>query len=141
MKQLLAKLNYRGSKRIAVINAEKEFCNSLASELKDVTIDTEIDPRFPYDFIVVFVRNSAEAEAYIPMVLHNLLCDGILWFCYPKKSSRKFRSDIDRDHGWKSLNDADFHGIRMVSIDNDWSGLRFRSSRFIKSSAAGNARK
>ena len=67
------------------------------------------------------------------MALHNLMADGILWFCYPKKTSKKYRTDLDRDHGWKSLNDSGLFGVRMVSIDDDWSAFRFRNAKFIKS--------
>jgi hypothetical protein len=135
MKKLLEKLNYKGNERIAVLNAEENFTVSLASELSDVIIDREIDPRFPYQFILIFVRSLAEIETYTSIALHNLLCDGILWFCYPKKTSKKFRSDIDRDHGWKTLNAAGFHGVRLVAIDDDWSALRFRNIKFIKSTS------
>jgi hypothetical protein len=134
MKDLLVKLNYKGQNRIALINAEEDFKTSLSNELKGVIIDNDIDPRFPYGFIMLFVRNSSEVELYSPMVLHNLLADGILWFCYPKKSSKKYKSDIDRDHGWNSLNNSGLHGVRMISIDADWSALRFRNVRYIKSS-------
>jgi hypothetical protein len=134
MKDLLVKLNYKGQNRIALINAEEDFKTSLSNELKGVIIDDDIDPRFPYGFIMLFVRNSSEVELYCPMVLHNLLADGILWFCYPKKSSKKYKSDIDRDHGWNSLNNSGLHGVRMISIDADWSALRFRNVRYIKSS-------
>jgi hypothetical protein len=135
MKTLLKKLNHKGNNRIAVLNAEESFIAALTMEISDLTVDREIDPRFPYDFIMIFVRNQAEVETFTPVALHNLLCDGILWFCYPKKTSGKFRSDIDRDHGWNTLNSAGFHGIRMVSIDDDWSALRFRNIRFIKSTS------
>jgi hypothetical protein len=133
MKKLLEKLNYKGNSRIAVLNADENFSASLSKELNEVTIDRDIDPRFPYNFIMIFVRNQVEVEAFTPIALHNLLCDGILWFCYPKKTSKKFSSDIDRDHGWKTLNDVGFHGIRLVAVDNDWSALRFRNIKFIKS--------
>jgi len=126
MKKLLEKLNYKGNERIAVLNAEENFTDSLSSEFNGVTIDRDIDPRFPYQFILIFVRSLAEIETFTSVALHNLLCDGILWFCYPKKSSKKFRSDIDRDHGWKILNDAGFHGVRLVAIDDDWSALRLK---------------
>ena len=62
--------------------------------------------------------------------------DGLLWFGYPKKTSKKYTSDIDRDHGWKTLECVGFNGIRLVSIDEDWSALRFRNIKFIKSSSA-----
>jgi hypothetical protein len=133
MNKLLEKLNYKGNNRIAVLNSEESFIASLSIEVNELTIDREIDPRFPYDFIIIFVKTQAEIDTFIPIALHNLLCDGVLWFCYPKKTSRKYRSDIDRDHGWKTLNDAGFQGIRIVAIDKDWSALRFRHIKFIRS--------
>jgi hypothetical protein len=133
MKKLIEKLNYKGQKRIALINAQENFELSLTNELKDVMIDKEIDPRYPYSFIMLFVKNVAEVDHFTPKVLHNLLADGILWFCYPKKRSKRYSSDIDRDHGWKVLNDSGLHGIRIVSIDADWSAMRFRNAKFIKS--------
>jgi len=133
MKKLLERLNYKGQERIAVINAEESFTISLSRELKNVMIDKEIDPRFPYDFVLIFVKSSSEVEFLTPIAIHNLLVDGVLWFCYPKKTSKKYSPDIDRDHGWKALNDSGFHGIRMVAIDDDWSAMRFRNVRFIKS--------
>lgn len=135
MKNLLEKLNYKGSNRIAVLNAEEKFTSSLSKEFSDVTIDRDIDPRFPYDFIMIFVRNQAEVDTFSSNAFHNLLCDGVIWFCYPKKTSKKYSSDIDRDHGWKAINDTGFHGIRMVAIDEDWSALRFRNIKFIKSAS------
>jgi hypothetical protein len=135
MKNLLNKFNYKGQERIAVINAEESFTISISNELRDVIIDNEIDPRYPYEFIILFVKSVSEVEFLTPIALHNLLADGVLWFCYPKKTSKKYSSDIDRDHGWKALNDSGFHGIRMVAIDEDWSAMRFRNIKYIKSSS------
>ena len=135
MKDLLSKLNYSEQERIAVLNAEDNFYASLSDELKNVTIDKEIDPRYPYNFIIIFVKSVSEVEFLTPIVLHNLMADGVLWLCYPKKTSKKYSSDIDRDHGWKVLNDSGLHGIRMVAIDEDWSALRFRNIKYIKSTS------
>jgi hypothetical protein len=135
MKNLLDKLNYKGQKRISVINAEETFIRSFSSELKDVIIDQKIDPRYPYQFIIIFVKSISEVERVAPVTLHNLMADGVLWFCYPKKTSKKYRSDIDRDHGWKVLNDSGLYGIRVVAIDEDWSALRFRNIKYIKSTS------
>jgi hypothetical protein len=133
MKDLLKKLNYKGQRRIAVINSEDAFVDGLTGELSGVIIDREIDQRCPYEFIMVFVLSVADIERLAPVAIHNLTADGILWFCYPKKSSSKSGSGLDRDHGWKLLNDSGFHGIRMVSLDNDWSAFRFRNVKYIKS--------
>jgi hypothetical protein len=133
MKNLLEKLNYKGQKRISIINAEESFLNSISPDLKDVTVDTKIDPRYPYEFIIIFVKSVSEVELIAPVTIHNLMADGVLWFSYPKKTSKKYSSEIDRDHGWKALNDSGFHGIRLVAIDDDWSALRFRNKKYIKS--------
>lgn len=135
MKYLLKKLNYKGQKRIAVINAEEVFLTELTKELNDIIIDREIDQRCPYEFIMIFAGSVAEVEHFAPIALHNLTADGILWFAYPKKTSEKYMTGPERDRGWKSLNDAGFHGIRMVSIDNDWSAMRFRNIKYIKSAS------
>jgi hypothetical protein len=135
MKSLLEKLNYKGQKRIVVINSGENFELAPIKELKDIQIDIVIDPRYPYDFMIIFVREEAEVREIVPGALHNLAVDGVLWFCYPKKTSKKYTSDIDRDHGWKELNDLDFFGIRLVAIDDDWSAMRFRNKKYIKSTS------
>ena len=133
MTELLVKLNYKGQERIAVINAGEDFINYVTLRLEEVTIDRLIDPRYPYSFIILFVKSIGEVDHLGPIALHNLVADGILWFCYPKKSSKKYRTDLDRDHGWKALTDAGLQGVRMVSVDEDWSALRFRNIKYIKS--------
>jgi hypothetical protein len=133
MDKLLTKLNYKGQKRIALINAGNEFPESVKKLLPDVTVDTEIDPRYPYEFMLLFVGLVSQVELYAPLALHNLVSDGILWFAYPKKTSKKLSSDIDRDHGWEVLINSGFYPVRQVAVDDDWSALRFRNGRFIKS--------
>jgi hypothetical protein len=135
MQTLLEKMNYRGQKRIVVYNAEKNFKLASLHEIKDIQIDKEIDLRYPYDFMIIFVRKVTEVEDITPVALHNLAVDGILWFCYPKKTSKKYSSDINRDHGWKALNDLEFFGIRTININEDWSALRFRNIKYIKSTS------
>lgn len=136
MKELLEKLNYKGQKRISIINAEDEFIKAISLLHSDITIDRCIDPRYPYEFIMIFVTRVSEVEQYAPLTVHNLIANGTLWFCYPKKTSKKFVSDLDRDHGWDILNESGLYGIRLVSIDENWSAFRFRHKKFIKSGSA-----
>ncbi len=135
MNDLLIKLNYKGQERIAVINAEENFNNYISSHLENVIVDKAIDPRYPYSFMILFVRSVPEVNDITPVALHNLIADGILWYCYPKKGSKKNRADLDRDHGWKSLTDAGLRAVRQVSVDDDWSALRFRNIKYIKSAS------
>jgi hypothetical protein len=80
MKDLLKKLNYKGQSRIALINAEESFFVTFSNELNCVVIDKEIDPRYPYSFMVLFVKSVSDVEHLTPMALHNLMADGVLWF-------------------------------------------------------------
>ncbi len=136
MKTLLEKLNYRGQKRIVVMNSDENFTLASGDELRDVQVDNGIDQRFPYEFMLIFVRKIAEVREIAPLALHNLVDDGILWFCYQKKSSKKGSPELNRDHGWKPLNDMDFYGMRMVSLNEEWSALRFRNIKYIKATSS-----
>lgn len=139
MTDLLIKLNYKGQERIAVINSTAPFIDQVTSQLKDIVIDRVIDPRYPYSYMILFVKTREEVKQLAPAALHNLTADGILWFCYPKKTSKTYSATVDRDHGWEVLADAGFRGIRLVSIDDDWSAMRFRNIKYIKTSS-GNSK-
>jgi hypothetical protein len=54
----------------------------------------------------------------------------IVWFAYPKGTSKRYKSQTDRDNGWNVLGQG-FEPVRMVSIDEDWSAKRFRRASFI----------
>ena len=132
MKKLLEKLNYKDQQRIALLNADNKFSIRFAATLKNITIDTEIDPRFPYSFIMIFVKNTAEVDQVAYAVIHNLSDDGILWFCFPRKTSKKLTTDLSKDFGWKLLNDSGFYKRRLITVNTDWSALSFKHEKHIK---------
>lgn len=135
MKDILSKLNFKGHLRIALINAEPGFIRVFSNELKNVIIDIEIDQRCPYSFIMIFVLNESEVKLTAPGAIHNLTSDGILWFCYPKRTSKKYTSDLEKDKGWSTLKDLGFHCTRTVSLNDDWSAMGFRNKKLIKSAS------
>ena len=56
-----------------------------------------------------------------------------MWYCYPKKTSKKYKTDIKRDEAcWQSLGPFNLEGVRQVAIDADWSAVRFRKVEYIK---------
>lgn len=135
MTDLLVKLNYKGQGRIAVINAEESFNSYISSNLHEVVIDKSIDPRYPYSFMVLFVKTVNEVNDLTPVALHNLIANGVLWYCYPKKNSKKYMAGLDRANGWKILIDSGLRPVRQVSVNDDWSALKFRNIKYIKSAA------
>jgi hypothetical protein len=58
--------------------------------------------------------------------------DALVWFAYPKGTSKKFRCEFNRDTGWAALGELGLEPVRQVAIDEDWSALRFRRVEFIK---------
>ena len=56
----------------------------------------------------------------------------MVWFAYPKGSSKKYKCEFNRDTGWSAVGKQGFEPVRMVASDEDWSALRFRRVEFIK---------
>ncbi|MBS0010761.1 MAG: hypothetical protein KFF49_05095, partial [Bacteroidales bacterium] len=115
-----------------IVNGNKGFIKEIKKRQPSVRVDEEIDPRFLYDFCLVFVRQSSELEAMVPQTIHNLAEDGVLWFAYPRENSGYNNSDLRSDRTWDMINSYGFKAVRLVSIDEDWSALRFRDSRFVR---------
>jgi hypothetical protein len=55
-----------------------------------------------------------------------------VWFAYSKGSSKRYKSEINRDQGWLALGREGFEPVSMVATDEDWSAVRFRRLEFIK---------
>lgn len=132
MDTILKKLKYGEQERIAVLNAPEDFRSRISGLLPDVQIDTEINARYLYEFMIAFTPASPDVEKLGPSCIHNLSDDGKLWLAYPKGTSRKYKSDINRDHGWNLVMDSGFKAVSQVAIDDDWSALRFRNSKYVK---------
>ena len=58
--------------------------------------------------------------------------DAVLWFAYPKGTSKRYTCDFHRDEGWDVLRGSGFDSVRQVAIHEDWSALRFRRIEYIK---------
>lgn len=131
MNPLLKKLNFKNHKDFFVINSPEAFKAQL-QEIKDYVDIKDENQINKISFILVFVKNCAEIELWTNKINPYLLDDANLWFAYPKKSSKKYKSDISRDNGWQALGDNGFEPVRQIAIDDDWSALRFRKAENIK---------
>ena len=125
-----AKLNLKDQAEIVVLNAPASFEPELKS-LKGVTVRRDARGG-DIDFSLAFVMTQKEVDTLAPQVAKKAKGDAIVWFAYPKGSSKKYKSQINRDNGWAVMGDAGFEPVRMVAIDEDWSAVRFRRVEFIK---------
>lgn len=84
------------------------------------------------DFVLAFVVSKRDIEAIASSMDQAVKGDGIVWYAYPKRSSKKYLSDISRESGWDRLGKSGFEAVRQVAIDDNWTALRFRRVEFIK---------
>jgi hypothetical protein len=82
--------------------------------------------------VLSFVTTQPEVNELAKSVGKLAEGDAVVWFAYPKQSSKRYASEINRDDGWKALGKAGFEPVRSVAIDEDWSAVRFRRVEFIK---------
>jgi hypothetical protein len=132
MTPLFNKLNLKDQKEILVVNAPESFLNETAQIEKEVTVLKEPKKVKKTSFVIAFVTQQKEIDSLAPVLCAKLDGDAVLWFCYPKGSSKKYKCDFNRDNGWQALGKLGFEGVRMVAIDEDWSALRFRRVEYIK---------
>jgi hypothetical protein len=132
MNELFKKLQYKGSEQILVLHAPPEFAPQLDIVAGQVRIDQGLTAATRYDFALVFVKSVAEVIENAAPVVQQMNEDAVLWYAYPKKSSKKYQTDLSRDHGWEALGKLGYEGVRMVAIDADWSAFRVRHVDTIK---------
>ena len=127
------KLNLGEHAEIAVFNAPKSFEPQLA-RLKNVNVMR--DPKKPkaLAFGLAFAMTQAELDRVSVILAAAAEGDAVLWFAYPKQTSKRYSCEFNRDTGWRVIRKAGFESVRMVAIDEDWSAVRFRRLQFVKRS-------
>ncbi|HEU4472831.1 MAG TPA: hypothetical protein VFR58_17175 [Flavisolibacter sp.] len=132
MTPLFKKLNLKNQSTILVLNPPASFEGELENISGFVKVERKEGALAKIDFAIVFVTTQAQIEDAIKKAHPKLEGDAILWFCYPKGSSKKYSCEFNRDTGWAVLGGYGLEGVRQVSIDEDWSAIRFRKVEYIK---------
>jgi hypothetical protein len=120
---LAKKLGVKPGHKVLVLNAPDGYLKALGPLPEGVSVATSGAGAF--DVVQVFVRSKADIDSYAQQALDAVRPGGMLWFSYPKKTS-KVRTDINRDVGWDKLTGMGWECIAQVSIDDTWSAGRFR---------------
>jgi len=131
MPSVFEKLNLKQQREILVVNAPSSFEAELAA-LQGVTVLRDPTAAKAVHFALAFATRQVEVDALSRVLAHKAEGDALLWFAYPKGTSKQYTCDFNRDTGWKVIRSAGFDTVRQVAIDADWSALRFRRTEFIK---------
>ena len=131
MTDIFKKLNLKDQGEVLVLNAPESFEPELAV-LETVDIRRSLEGIQRVVFSLAFVTQQDEVNDFARAIARKAEGDAIVWFAYPKGSSRKYTCEFNRDTGWAVLGELGFEAVRQVAIDADWSALRFRRAEFIK---------
>jgi hypothetical protein len=131
---LFKKLNLGVYREIVVLDAPDSFEAEL-QQLKGIKILR--DPKKPaaIQFGLAFATTQAQLDRASRILAAASEGDTVLWFAYPKGTSKRYTCEFNRDAGWSVIRDAGFDSVRMVAIDEDWTALRFRRVQYVKSRA------
>jgi len=120
---LIKKLLLKPGQKAAVFNPPAWYLERLGPLPEGVELVAK--PSAPLDFVHLFVKDKAGLDMSVPQALRSLKDDAIFWISYPKGSA-KVKTDLNRDLLWKLMETHGFNGVAMVSIDENWSAMRFR---------------
>jgi hypothetical protein len=128
---VLKKLNFKDQEQsVLVINAPNSYDDIKAAFEGEVHQQAQLEK---YDFVQVFGTSNQELQSHAKNAVSYVSEDGLLWLCYPKKSSKVYKgSDCSRDTVTGMLSEEGFEPVRQIAIDDDWSALRFRKPDKIK---------
>jgi hypothetical protein len=131
MPSTFEKLNLKSQSEILVLNAPASFEPELAT-LHGVKLLCNLQDLDQIEFSLAFVTRQKEVDTLAKAIAKRAKGDAVVWFAYPKGTSKRYQSEIHRDTGWHVLGQAGFEPVRAVAIDEDWSALRFRRVEFVK---------
>jgi hypothetical protein len=132
MTALFKKLNFKEFPSLVCIHAPASFNKELSDMKVETKIITDLQKAMSISFVLCFVTTQKEIDDFLTIAIEKMLGDTVLWFCYPKASSKKIKCDFNRDNGWASVAKYNLETVRQVAIDEDWSALRFRKVEYIK---------
>jgi hypothetical protein len=132
MDSIFSKLNYKEGHPLYVLNQPESFENTLSTLSPGIEVVKALNPGDPIDFILVFTTSRMEQEKFAKSINPCLKGDAVFWLAYPKGTSKRYKCDFNRDTSWEMMTPYEMMAVRQISIDDDWSALRFRKTEFIK---------
>lgn len=130
MEGIFKKLNYKDQPIVHVLQAPESFNTELPALEGKATVERHATEEI--HFVIGFVRLREKLDEMVHEVAPKLVGDAVFWMAYPKGKSKNYTCDFNRDTGWEAMGGYGLEPIRQVSIDDDWSALRFRKAAYIK---------
>jgi hypothetical protein len=124
---LAKKLGIKDGFRVALLHVPEDVRSSLSSAFETCRVErnsTKTSKNKDFDFIFLFVKSRAGLELELFPAAQALAPAGMLWICWPKKSSG-VATDLTEDVIRQSGLDARLVDIKVCAVTDVWSGLKF----------------
>src|SRR5882757_349013 len=121
---LLEKLQLKEEKNLLIqglpSSLEKQFIKlSFAKHVTPLLKSRKVD------FALVFAFSCKQLKEILKDIIPVLQADAKFWIAYPKLSA-KIACDLSRDVNMDFLSEYGFDTVRLIALDNVWSGVRVK---------------
>lgn len=120
---LIKKLRVAADKPLYVINAPSGYPEIF----EDIVVKQKLGKEKPVAQLILFAADSNELTHYLPRLADHIGHDTLFWIWYPKKSG-SISSDLVLMKTWDIVFNSGYRAQTSVSVDKDWTGLRFTNA-------------
>ena len=122
MTPLIKKLGLKEGSRACILEAPSNYLDVLGPLPGGVVLLDQPDDGL--DFIQLFATERRRLERQLSALKQRLAPAGMLWICWPKKTS-SLHTDLTREVVRAIGLHAGLVDVKVCAIDADWSGLKF----------------
>lgn len=125
---LTTKLRILPGTRVLLLAAPDGYAHLLEPLPTGAQLATEASGT--YDLVQLFATTMRDLRAGIQRAIAATTPGGVLWLCYPKKTSGI--GDLSREAVWEGVRPTGWGPVTQIALDEVWSALRFRPEAEIK---------
>jgi hypothetical protein len=122
-KTIAQKLLIKAGKKVLLVNAPRGYKTTLGALPSGAKVVSKAAR--PVDVLQLFIANRQEMETELPKLKALAGPQSLIWVTY-LKGTAKTKTDINRDSLHAYARTVGLEGVSLVSIDNDWSAMRFK---------------
>ncbi|MGD8426868.1 MAG: hypothetical protein PVH63_04505 [Balneolaceae bacterium] len=123
-KTVAQKMYIKRGMTIGFFNAPDNLKGLLGNLPEGITIRTP-KGQANLDWVLGFIEDQKMLEDKLGLLKRSIIPEGALWIAYHKGSS-SVDTDINRDDIHTYASTLSLKGVAMVSINENWSGFRFK---------------
>jgi hypothetical protein len=131
IEKIIKKLNHKVEKQLFIFNLPEEL-KELFCENELVEIKLKRENSNAYEFLLLFAENMESLIKLRNEHMNSITHSTNFWLAYPKKSTKKYNSDLQRETIWNQFGSYCMEPVRQIAINDDWSAMRYKHVSKIK---------